>query len=327
MKTTKGRPAIRKMGTVDRDVGEVTPLVIGGRLYRFEYIHEDYYLNDTGNSYFRFVDVRTGQCTPAFAQGCHYGSAHCQDGVVYAFGVYKDASTLVRDASNPDVGSPVPGSETMKVFRSADLAHWEEKTAFHLPGWEIFNNSVCRGRDGYVMAIEIRNPPEECGVPFTCRFALSADLWNWTMTPSECVFAKDRYTACPTIRYLPQDGFYYMIYLEALPGWCFAPYIARTKDLVRWQLSPVNPVMTFDDAEDKKLAHPSFSPEEQRRIAGALNCNNSDVDLCEYNGRTILYYGWSNQNGVGYLAEAAYEGPLAEYLQGFFEEWEVGAPL
>ena len=304
MENSKGKPQIRKLGTIDSDMVETTPIVINDRLYRFEYVRDNYKPNKTGKSYFRFKDVETNAVTAPFAEGYHFGSAYNDNGTVTVFGV------------------PKIGGEIMTVFRSTDLVNWEDKVIFNLPGWRLFNNSVCKGANGFIMAFEIGDPPEECGHPFTIRFAESADLWNWALTPSDCVYAKDRYTACPYIRYIPDDGNYYMIYLESLPGWGYVPYIARSKDLAEWHRSPVNPVMMFDDAQDKKLGNFFFSPEERGRIENALDINNSDFDMCEFLGRTVIYYSWGNQTGVEFLAEAVYEGSVTEFLQGFFEEWE-----
>jgi len=303
----KTKPKIRKLGTVDLDMVEINPLVIGGRLYRFESVRGDYHANKLGYPYFRFIDTATGEATAPFAPGHNFGSAFCHDGVTYVFGVLTGGGTTVRD--------------TIKVFRSGDLTHWEEKTALKLPGWGMFNTSVCEGKDGFVMAFEIDSPQEECGVPFTIRFAVSKDLWDWELTAPECVYAKDRYTACPVIRYLPEDGYYYMIYLEHLPGWAYAPYIARSADLATWKRSPVNPVMIHEDLEDKKIANPHLTKEQREYIENALDINNSDVDLCEYQGRTIINYSWGNQFGCEFLAEAVYEGGLSEFLRRFFEGW------
>ena len=304
MKKNKGKPQIRKLGTIDCDMVETTPIVINGRLYRFEYVRDNYKPNKTGKSYFRFKDVETNAVTPPFAEGYHFGSAFNDNGTVYAFGVQKI------------------GGEIMTAFRSTDMVNWEQKDIFNPPNWQLFNNSVCKGANGFIMAFEIGGPPEESGHRFTSRFAESADLWNWALTPPDCVYAKDRYTACPYIRYIPDDGNYYMIYLEALPGWGYVPYIARSTDLITWHRSPVNPVLMFDEKEDKKLGNHFFSPQERERIANALDINNSDVDLCEFLGRTIIYYSWGNQKGNEFLAQAVYEGPVDEFLQGFFEEWE-----
>ena len=49
-----------------------------------------------------------------------------------------------------------------------------------------------------------------------------------------------------------------------------------------------------------------------------MDRNNSDVDFCEFRGKTIITYSWGNQQGTEFLAEAAYEGTLASFLKGFF---------
>ena len=51
----------------------------------------------------------------------------------------------------------------------------------------------------------------------------------------------------------------------------------------------------------------------------AVNCNNSDFDLCDYNGKTIITYSWGNQLGKEFLALAEYHGNSREFLQSFFE--------
>ena len=63
------RPLIVKLGTIDCDLVETTPVVFKGKLYRFEYVRIGYEANKTGDSYFRFIDHETGAATPAFAKG------------------------------------------------------------------------------------------------------------------------------------------------------------------------------------------------------------------------------------------------------------------
>ena len=298
--TMTGKPwtsRVHKLGTIDCDLVEATPVVFHGRLYRFEYVRGGYKPNKTGNSYFRFVDVKTGEPTPAFAAGYHLGSAYVEGDTAWAFGVDNWDGTRIQ------------------VFWSQDLKTWHDKPALELPGWGIFNTSVCRGRHGYVMAFEIGRPPEETGVAFTMRFAESDDLLNWRLTPSDHVYSKERYTACPAIRFL--DNWYYMIYLEACPGPTYEPRIVRSRNLVHWESSPLNPLMRFDDS-DRRIANPKLTPEERARISKAENLNNSDVDLCEFEGKTIIIYSWGNQQGIEHLAEAEYPGTLAEFLQGYF---------
>lgn len=268
----------------------------------FEYVRPNYKPNKTGDSYFRFIEVESDKATPAFALGYHLGSAYVQDdNTVYVCGVN------------------IWGGAKIQVFWSKDLETWSSKTALDLPGWGIYNNSVCKGAEGYIMAFEIDKPPEETGVPFTTRFAESNDLLNWKLTPSQCVYSKDRYTACPALRFC--DGFYYMLYLEAKSGPTYETHIVRSKDLVQWESSPFNPLMQFDP-QDKIIGNPNLTTEQREFIAKAINRNNSDVDLCEFNGKVIIYYSWGNQQGTEFLAHAVYNGSLESFLTGFFPKGE-----
>ncbi|MFQ6043325.1 MAG: hypothetical protein ACE5PV_20930, partial [Candidatus Poribacteria bacterium] len=251
------------------------------------------------DSYFRFMDVESGKPTSAFAAGYHLGSAYVQNDTVYVYGV------------------DTWGAENIQVFWSKDLETWSSEPALTLPGWGIYNTSVCKGPESYIMAFEIGKPPEETGVAFTIRFAESNDLLNWKLTPSECVYSKDRYTACPALRFL--DGFYYMVYLEARPGPTYETHIVRSQDLVHWESSPFNPALKFSE-EDKKIGNPNLTTEQREHIAKAINRNNSDVDLCEFNGRVIIYYSWGDQQGTEFLAHAIYHGTLKSFCHGFFPQ-------
>jgi hypothetical protein len=136
-----------------------------------------------------------------------------------------------------------------------------------------------------------------------------------TMDYSYC---RDRYTACPCLRYV--DGYYYIICLESAPFHRWIPYIARSRDLKEYELGVINPVMWFDN-EDKKVICPErFTAEELDYIAHAVNCNNSDFDMCEYRGKTVITYSWGNQYGKEFLALAEYDGTQEEFLKSFFAD-------
>jgi len=71
------------------------------------------------------------------------------------------------------------------------------------------------------------------------------------------------------------SGWYYLLYLEhRTPRWFFQTYLARSRDLVSWELSPANPILT-PDLDD--------------------GINASDPDLIEFRGRTHLYYSVGDQ--------------------------------
>ena len=294
-----GKPRIRKLGTLDCDMVETTPIVFQGQLYRFEYVRASHWDNKTGKAYFRFINVATGRPTAAFAVGYNLGSAFVDGDTVYVYGVRGW------------------GTSAIHVFWSKDMATWSSRIALDRPGWGIYNTSVCKGGGRYVMAFEVGKPPEVVGARFTMRFAESRDARSWTLLPEPCVYTKERYSACPALEFL--DGYYYMIYLEARPGPTYEPHIVRSKALDAWESSPLNPLMQFSD-EDRRIANPKLPPELRQRIAKAVNLNNSDVDLCEFNGKVVIYYSWGNQKGIEHLAEAVYEGTLASFLRGFFPE-------
>jgi len=160
----------------------------------------------------------------------------------------------------------------------------------HAEGERNLNTSVCKGPDGYVMAYETNSY-----VPFTIRFARSRDLMAWDKV-GDVAWRKDKYTACPAIRY--HDGCYYMFYLNHTEGrWHFEEHLARSRDLVTWEESPLNPVLTP-------------LPEE--------GANNSDIDVVEHEGRVKMFYYTGDQKGSGKLKLATYDGTLGEMLEGFF---------
>lgn len=292
-----GRPSIRKLGTLDLDMVETTPVVFRDRLYRFEYVRPSYPANKPRESYFRFIDVQTARVTPAFAAGYDLGCAVADGDTMWVFGVNDwDGESIV-------------------AFHSTDLGHWESLEVLTLPRWGLFNTSVCKAGQRYVMAIEVGRPPEVVGVPFTMRFAESSDLRRWTLLPDDRVFTKDRYSACPSIRYL--NGRFYMTYLEAKPGPSYETHVVRSEELICWESSPLNPVLRASP-DDKTIANPNLTDDQRAKIAGANDLNNSDLDLCEFRGKTIITYSWGNQQGTEFLAEAVYDGSLASFLKAFF---------
>ena len=291
---------LKKLGTAEIDIVETTPVVFGGRLYVFEWYRNFSAENKIGvnKGCYRFMDVETKEYTPCFAHGHTFGSAFTENGKMYVF------------------ATDDWGSDKIEIFVSDNLTDWEIKSVFYLPeGWKMYNTSVCRGENGYVMAIEISDPPELTGHPFTNVFAVSDDLLNWELyKPETCVHTKDRYSACPVIRYV--GGCYYMIYLEGIPLSKYVPYIARSKDLENWEVAEKNPVFFYSD-EDKLLWR-EFDEKEKAKIEKALNINNSDVDLCEYKGKTFITYSWGNQHGTEFLAFAEYDGSLKEFFEAYF---------
>ena len=291
------KPQIEKLGTYDCDMVETTPVVFHGTLYRFEYVRSGYHANCTGDSYFRFVDHGTGKATAPFAQGYHLGSAFVEGETAYVTAV------------------DIWDGERIDVFASRDLERWTSWNALDLAGYGLFNTSLCRAGDQYVLMFEVGKPPEVCGVRFTACFAVSQDMHTWELTPPECTYAVDRYTAPHCLRFL--DGYFYNFYLEQHQG--YEQRVVRSQDLVHWEPSPHNPVLRASD-DDRRIANPDLTAQQRRRIAAAININNSDIDFCEHEGRLIISYSWGDQHGIEHLAEAVYEGTLEEFLLGWYDQ-------
>ena len=307
-----GRPLIKKLGTVEVDLVETTPIVFNNKVYRFQWIRGSLNLEDAPDKdwakagYFRFLDIKNNRTTPVFAKGYVFGSAFVDGDTVYVTGTSKER---------------VWSGQRVQIFASKDLNNWEEWTALDLDGFGICNTSLTKAEDKYVMMFEIYLPKEQAGVQFTARFAFSDDMKKWEVTPPECVYAKDRYTAPHCLRYL--DGYYYNFYLEAVTGHMdFQTYVVRSRDLIHWEPSPLNPVLRASE-EDRKILSPDLTEEQKQRVATADDWNNSDIDFCEYNGRLIISYSWGNQQGVEHLAQAQYDGTLEEFLRGWYPETSV----
>lgn len=287
------RPVIRKLGTVDLDLVETTPIVHSNGLWRFEWVREGYWDNKRKTNYFRFRDPATGEVTPDFADGHEFGSAFVHGGKVYVTGTQ--------------------GRERINMFVSDDLKRWEMRPVFNETGYGIFNTSICKTDKEFVLMFEIDKPAVEAGAAFTARFLKSPDLRSWSKTPPECNYAKDRYTAPHALRWL--DGWFYNFYLEAHEG--YEMRVVRSRDLVNWEASPRNPVLKAS-VEDKKIANPKLTAKQTERIEKAVNLNNSDIDFCEYQGGLVITYSWGNQQGVEHLAEARYDGTERQFLEGWF---------
>ncbi len=290
-----GRPLIRKLGTIDLDLVETTPIVFHGRLWRFEWVREGYWNNQRQTNYFRFIDHETGEATPPFGDGHEFGSAFVDGDTVYVTGTQ--------------------GRNRVNMFASRDLKTWKTWPVINDRRYGIFNTSLCKAGEEYVLMFEIDRPIEEAGVPFTARFARSRDLRTWTLTPPECNYAKDRYTAPHCLRW--RDGWFYDFYLEAHNG--YEMHVVRSHDLIQWDRGPLDPVLRASP-EDKLIFNSQLTDTQRARIANAVNLNNSDIDFCEWQGQLRINYSWGNQQGVEHLAEAVYDGTLDQFLRGWFPE-------
>jgi len=278
------RPRLVKLPFAFEKAMENTPVVFGGRPLLVANRRDDTKNNTDGyvaSMHFYIRDLVTGEEIGRFGPGHSFVSAVVDGDTLHAFGS--------RGTNRDWFGS-------IDHFSSKDLKTWKEEPAVEREGGEhLFNCSVTRDRDGWLMAYESNLP-----VQFCFKFARSRDLSRWEKVPG-LIFTGERseYSACPVIRRI--DPFYYVIYLHAAtpghPGWI--PYVARSRDLAEWELSPMNPILEACPGE---------------------GINNSDIDLFEWEGNTYLFYATGDQATWGAVRVALFAGPMKEFYESWFPE-------
>ena len=177
---------------------------------------------------------------------------------------------------------------------TTDLKEWKTEKVILPEGNEhLFNSSVCKDENGYVMAYETDKP-----VQFCFKFARSNNLSRWSKI-ADLVFTglNHEYSACPVIRYI--KPYYYVIYVHepytGHDGW--TSFLIRSKDLATWEYSPFNPILEAATGEGR---------------------NNSDTDLIEYEGKTYLYYATGDQETWSTVRVAQYNGSEKTFFEGHF---------
>lgn len=231
------RPPIHVLGTVDLLLVETTPLVIDGKLWRFESVRPEYWDNrqstgPTGSSYLRLVDVASGSATVPFGLNHGLGCA-----------VYDEAtSTVYAYATSADSSS---GGNSVVVFWSIDgMKTWQNKTAidFAKRKKKVYNTSVdkgkLKGKDVWVMSYEtaIAGTP---GMWNTAFGIADSPVGPWTVL-DDSVFRMPLNVehADPALRYVEADGYWYCLTARRSPAgqWYFFMEIYRSKDLQTWEV-------------------------------------------------------------------------------------------
>ena len=236
------------------------------------------------DAYLYIDDLQTGKEVARFGQGHSFVSAYVDDNELNVFAL-----------EFTDFGR-VMNSTGIDRLVSTDLKNWKTgKVILPEGGEHLFNSSVCRDDKGYLMAYESDKP-----VQFCFKFARSTDLSKWEKISGLTFTGENHeYSACPVIRYF--KPYYYVIYLhgptEGHNGWI--SYMARSKDLADWELSPYNPILEAGAGEGK---------------------NNSDVDILEYEGKTYLYYATGDQESWGTVRVAMFNGTEKAFFESHFPQ-------
>jgi hypothetical protein len=280
-------PVIVKKGTIGLDLVESTPFVFKDKVYRLEWFRNE--------SVLRIVDRDTGREVSRFGAKHRFPCAYVEGDTVYVVGTKENQGWT---------------GDTMTMFISKDLKNWDQRVAFkHSQGKAFCNTSVCKADGRFVMSYE----QNENG--FHAQFLESKDLLNWRMLPDEQRHNLGRYNAPHCLRW--HRGWFYLFYLEADKPHGYEQYVARSRDLIRWEPSPLNPVLAASP-EDRIILNEKLTDAERAKVAKAQDVNNSDIDFCECKGRLVINYSWGNQQGVEFLAEAEYAGTLGQFLTGWF---------
>ncbi len=304
-KTTRSNryPKITKLG-VCSPYGEETPFVWNGKLMRMELRDpmKGWEQTDTTVDKDAIIrDCETGEIISHLAADSYYHSAYIEGDTAYVLGV----DLLSRD--------------TIRIYSSKDLIHWDNRVLFTNPGWVYCNTGLTKGPDGYVLMLEAAEPAQYVGDhPYTFVFATSPDLQTWTHMDPNLAYPMDRYAGAPWFRY--SNGWYYAIMLVELPCVRYTNYLFRTKDFVNWEVGNYNPILM--PSEEDHILSPraaDITPEFFAEIQNCFNINNSDIDMCDYNGKVYINYLCGNQLGMYYMCEAEAEGTVDSFLASYFE--------
>jgi len=261
-----------------KDMCEISPFVWQGELMELVCVRP----GSGGTKADYHLDLRKAgskEVLSVFAEGYGLASAFVEGDTFYAV-----ASRWVEGNWND-----------VTLFSSKDLKTWEERVIIQQENEHLFNSSLCKGPDGYVLAYE-SNTPDYPG--FTTKFAVSKDLQTWKKLP-EATFGTNRYTACPEIHY--SDGYYYVMYLERRsPRHYYETYITRSKDLKTWELSSANPVLSPQGLDE--------------------GINASDPALIEFDGKTYVYYAVGDQLTWMNVKRGTFPGTADEFFARWYEQ-------
>lgn len=280
---------------------ENTPVVFNGRPLLVDNHRPGGFKAKGEDAYLFIIDLTTGQEVARFGKGHSFVSAFVNDSELNVFATeFTDFGEVIHTVC-------------INRFSTTDLKTWNQEKAIERDGAEqFFNTSVCRDEQGYLMAYESDIPVRWC-----FRFARSTDLAHWEKLEGIGFADVEGNTACanPTIRYIAP--YYYMIYgvwcfqerpwkcyQYSLPETKYTTVVARSKDLVMWDISPCRGPM-LDPAPGEGI-------------------NNTDADLFEFEGNTYIFYATGDQATWGTIRIAMYAGTMKDMLESYFP---AGGPM
>lgn len=289
---------IVKQGYLGSPLVETSPFVFNNRLYLMEnnqhfwdvpgakpgdFFHEDEV---------RIRDVDSRKIVSVALKNHAFATLLVWEGKVYVF------------AGNYGNEKPWRQITDISMTSSSDLKNWTTPVTVlrASPGEYFFNTAICRAKDKFILLYETNDNRWK---PFTFRYMESSDLINWKELP-DAIYGKEKYVGGPALYY--EGGWYYTLYLESLKHG-YETRITRSKDLIHWVDAPEGRAFVTFDSSHKNI--PLIKPD-----IGESNA--SDVELCYYNGKTIIYFTGSDQTTAGDLQWATYDGTPAQLFEYFF---------
>jgi len=262
---------------------ESTPVQLGSRLFLVANTRPHSTNPQFSDEYIYIISLQDGTEIARFGQGHYYVSGFVNG---------DELNVFAGDYTNKEAGK----TPSIDRLYSKDLINWKtEKVIYSEKEEALFNSSVCKDDNGYIMAYESNNPIHYC-----IKFAKSTNLSDWKKIDRVAFTGENNeYSACPVIRYF--KPYYYIIYLHAPTpghnGW--VSYMARSKDLKEWELTPYNPILEAEAGE---------------------GINNSDVDIIQYNEKSYFFYLTGDQQSWNSTRIGMYDGELKEFFENHFSK-------
>ena len=300
---TEAIPEIVKLGTFDAGIVEANPIVFKGKPYLMEYIRyrdadKKYHGNKEEVSHFRFRDLSDMRTfTSPFAKGLHMGNAFVDGERVII--------TCVENL----------GKSRFYQLESTDLCHWTEPRVI-LAGkdWRGYDTSVCKAGDRYVMAFELGTAAEDAECSFTMFFAESKDLKEWE-TIDNASFGKGFHMGAPMLRHF--GDWFYLFYLDGADESGLKMRVARSQNLHDWTISK-RIVLSCGETDRRILPGCSLGPSIVGQVRASENTNASNLDMCEWNGKLLMFYSWGDQRGTEFSSLAEARTNERSFCEGFF---------
>ncbi len=277
--------------------GEVTPFLFKGKEYYLQNLSAINHALAPGTpDHSIIMDAETGELVAKILQQHYFSSAYVFANTCFCF-----AARLENDHNW--------NSQQINVIQSQDLIHWTTPEPIFSSKVERFcNTAVTFDGKRHLLLYETDDPNYP---KYTFKFLESEDLISWRPV-ERAIFGQSKYVGGPALYYLPEDGLFYLTYVNEFinPETGALNYntrIARSKDLIYWEEGR-RPVIKPD------YSHRPY-PEQHPEV---YEINASDAEFSEIRGKVKVYCCGGNQQGIGDSAVAEYQGTMKDLFQAFF---------